>query len=228
MIESALESVDVTSANPTHTNKVIQVNNIEMPDLDAIVREGRDEPTTIKENLKLKNTVSTVQEYEQGTIGKIKDLTTAQAGNLISFARNPFQFIVSSVFRKFTKGAGILALITIIFEAVKTIIMELFKPGRFFDTRFRERIGAQVLLFLERKEQQELRQGFKRVITTTIGGLRGNTLQGQIGGNFYNPERIPFSSLDTRRISADNFSARDVRIRSFQDVGMAAARAGRG
>ena len=56
-------------------------------------------------------------------------MTSAQIGNVTAFAKNPFQFVVSSVFRKFTKGAGIAALAVIIFEAVKAIVLELFKSG---------------------------------------------------------------------------------------------------
>jgi len=229
MIESALQGSDVTSSggDSPKINRIIQVNNMELPDLDAVVRDSAD-PIGLKEDKKIKDTVETVGAFKEGSVGKVQQLTASQIGNVTSFARNPFQFMVTSVFRKFTKGAGVAALAVIIFEAVKAIVAELFKPGRLFDTQFRERIDQQVILFLSRREQNELRQGFKSVITTTIGGLRGDNLQGQIGGNFYNPERIPANFLDSRRIAESSAIPQDARARTFQAIGAAASRGRRG
>lgn len=227
MIESAFEGAEITSASPTHTNVLKQLNNIELPDLDSIVAQEIESTQSLKQDKKVKNTIEKVQQFDEGAVGKIQDMTTAQIGNITSFAKNPFRFITGAVFKKFTKGAGIAALAVIIFEAVKAIFLELFKPGREFDTQFRERISQQILIFLERKEQRELRQGNKQVITSTIGGLRGNQLQGQIGGNFYNPERIPTNFLDSRRVSSNNFISQDARSMSFTSVGQAGARSRR-
>ena len=76
-------------------------------------------------------------------------------------------------------------IVAIAVEVAKFLIDEMFKPGRAFDQRFREQINRQIIQFTTRKEQEELRAGYKSVITTTMGGLRGGILRGQIGGNFY-------------------------------------------
>jgi len=93
---------------------------------------------------------------------------------------------------------GLIAAITI--EVINYIKDQLYGPGRIFDIRFRELIDQQIIKFMERKQQQELKQGFRQIIVTTIGGLRGGTLAGQIGGNFYTPDRIPNDFLDPRAV----------------------------
>jgi hypothetical protein len=79
--------------------------------------------------------------------------------------------------RKFAKGAGVAALALIIFEAVKFVISELIKPGRFLDTRFKRDIREEILQFQRRQDQQNLRRGFSNVIITSSPRLRGSTNQ---------------------------------------------------
>ena len=83
--------------------------------------------------------------------------------------RDPFGFLFQGFLKKFGKGVGVFALATLIFEAVKFIIDELFKPGRDLDRTFKRTIRDEILLFNNEREQAELRQGFRSVIITTIG-----------------------------------------------------------
>jgi len=224
MIQSALESMEVTSANPTHINKLIQVNNIETPDLDAMIAESRSElelPDVTKQDKKITDTITTVDKFKAGNVGVIGKMGADQFSNIKQLATNPFSFMTHTLLRKLKSGAGVLFITTIAVEVAKFLILELFKPGRIFDQRFRERIDEQIIKFLDRKEQQELRQGFKTIITTTIGGLRGDTLRGQIGGNFYSGGQFGVTALayDPSRISRPNFNAIDNRTKSFQYVG---------
>ena len=223
-IRRLIESIKITSASPGHTNKVSAID--EMPDLDAAIKEAQGLDTEfIKERQQTRDAVADVRRMKQGNVGRIQRFSTAQMANITAFSANPFGFVTRSIFRKLFKGVGILFLIEIARQVADIILQEFFKPGRIFDVRFRDRIDKRIILFLEKKEQQELKQGFKQVITTTIGGLRGNTLAGQIGGNFFNPQRIPESFLDSRRVAEDEVITQNAQERS--GVGIGSRRGGR-
>ena len=207
-IRRMLESLKITSAGGKSTaeNTVVSIDNV--PDLDFQLNENDRK----------------IDDILDSNLGDLKDLSSEQFGNIRQVAVNPFGFITTTLLKKIKSGAGILFVAAIAVEVAKFLILELFKPGRAFDIRFREEIDKQVIQFLERKEQQELRQGFKSIITTTIGGLRGDSLRGQTGGNYYTPNRIPSRFIDPSQISPPNFNARDARKKSFQDIGAGAAR----
>jgi hypothetical protein len=212
-IRRMIESLKITSASPNHVNFVSEID--EMPDLDAAIKDAQGLDTEfIKERQDGIESVKQVKRFQQGNVGKIQKMSTKQVSNLIAFSTNPFGFITRSFFKKLFKGVGILFLIEIARQVADIILQEFFKPGRLFDVRFREQIDKQVILFLDRKEQQELKQGFKQVITTTIGGMRGATLAGQIGGSFQNPERITVDKLDQRRVVDDNIISQNAQSRS--------------
>lgn len=222
-VRRMIESLRITSASPAHVNFVSEID--EMPDLDAAIKEAQGQDTEfIKDREATTNAVKDVKRFKQGNVGKMQRLSTTQMGNLVAFSSNPFGFVSRTILRKLFKGVGILFLIEIARQVADIILQEFFKPGRIFDVRFKPFIDKQVILFLQRKEQQELKQGFKQVITTTTGGLRGTTLAGQIGGNFFNPERIPPQFLDARRIENDNVLVQNMQEKS----GLSAARSRRG
>ncbi len=217
MIQTVLESAEWTSANPTHINTLIQINAIDNPDLEEEFGE------TIKDS----EMGQKIDSIDKGNLGDIKQMSTEQFGNIRQLAVNPFSFLTRTILKKLKTGAGLLFIIAIAVEVAKFLLLELFKPGRIFDIRFREEIDKQIIKFLERKEQQELKQGFKSIITTTIGGLRGDSLRGQIGGNFYSEDRIPPRFIDPSLISPRNANAQDIRKKSFQDSGASLARSRR-
>lgn len=222
-VKRMIESLRITSASPAHVNFVSTIDD--MPDLDAALRDTQGlDPDFIKDKKKTEDSVKQVTRYQAGNVGELQRMTSKQMGNIKSFAANPFGFVSGTILRKLVKGFGILFLIEIARQVADLILQEFFKPGRIFDVRFREQIDKQVVKFLTRKEQQELKQGFKQVITTTIGGLRGPSLAGQIGGNFFNPERIPANFIDIRRIGDDNIISQNAQEAS----GLQAARSRRG
>ncbi len=201
MIQSALESMEVTSANPTHINKLIQVNNIDVSNIDQTIKEeiervikdikqdqgvgvskNVDTSESIKDKKKLILVSKSLKKLDEGNVGDVTRMTSAQFGNIKSFALNPAGFLIGTVMRKAFKGAGVLLLATLIFEAVKFIIAELLKPGRLLDIRFKRDIRREMMFFRLREQQQKLRQGFSRVIVTTMPGLRGG--QNQTGDSF--------------------------------------------
>ena len=134
-------------------------------------------------------------------MGDIQKMTAEQFGNVKQLANNPFQFISGIFMKRLVRGGIIVGLALMIYEMIQFLIAELMKPGRWLDRRFRRIVQQEVLLFTEAQLQQELRQGFKEVRVTTMEGLRGGS--GQVGGNFYNPERIPSNRLDIRRVTTN-------------------------
>lgn len=138
--------------------------------------------------------------FDTTGIKQINNMSSTQLTNLQGMTKDPFKFMLTSVFKKFARGAGVIVLATIIFTAVQIIISELMKPGRLLERIFRRMAKDEILLFNSREEQAELRQGFRTVTITTIPFLRGSELRGQISGNLYNPTAIPMNRLDERRV----------------------------
>ena len=141
--------------------------------------------------------------WKNGNVAKIQSFSSNQFGNVRQVAVNPFQFIFGTVARKLGKlgRAGLFVGIgLIIAEIVKFVINEQLKPGRLLDRRFRFLADKQILINTNRREQQELRQRFKTVIVTTMPGLRGLNVQGQVSGNLFNAGFISPTGLDRRLI----------------------------
>lgn len=187
MIQKVLESAEWTSASPVHINRLIQVNAIESPDFEQDIKDLLKEQSEKiiskpnEEKLKMTKTVETlnhkVKGFEDGFVGEVHNFTSEQFGNVKALASNPSGFILQSFMKKFAKGAGVIALALIIFEAVQWIISELMKPGRMLDIRFRRNIEREILAFRSREEKQKLNQGMRSVVMTSIGGLRGGSGQ---------------------------------------------------
>ena len=173
MIRKMLESSDFTSASPNFINKFITTTNVESPDLLDLVEEEKDTtPKFAKEKKKGKEITKTVDGWKKGNVGELGTLSQKQFGNVMDFAKNPFTFITGAFMRKFAKGAGVIALVAIIFAAVKQIINELLAPGRLLDLRFKRDIRKEIIAFRRREDQQKLKQGFSNIIITTMPRLR--------------------------------------------------------
>lgn len=183
MISKVLESAEWTSANPTHINRLIQINAIDNPDFESEIKEiiKQESEQTIEKSddkeVKREKQVKDVEEklgiWDKGNVGDIHNFTAEQFGNVKSLATNPTGFIFQTFMRKFAKGAGVLALAVLIFEAVQWIINELMKPGRMLDRRFRREIENEILAFRSREEKQKLNQGLTNIIVASRAGLRG-------------------------------------------------------
>ncbi len=202
-ILSALEAMEVTSANPTHINRLIQVNNIDVSEIDKAIEDEIKKLGGSGTGREAKQTKKKLARLDSGNVKELQDMSTKQFGNIKQLATNPFGFIIGAFGKRLAKSpigkigpAGFIAFLVI--EVGKFLKNELYAAGRILDPRFREAIDGQILKFMERKEQQELKQGYKSVITTTLGGARGGSVAGQLGGNFYFPNRIPTNFLDPR------------------------------
>jgi len=173
-VNRLISSLQITSASPGHINEVLQTDP--SIDLDEALTDALGD-TNIKQQKETKDTIKQVKKFEKGNVGEINRFTSAQFGNVKEFAKNPFTFITGTVFRKFAKGAGVIALAVIIFEAVKFIVSELLKPGRLLDRRFKRDIKTELIAFRRREDQQKLKQGFSNIIITTMPRLRGGQSQ---------------------------------------------------
>jgi hypothetical protein len=58
-------------------------------------------------------------------------------------------------------------------ELVKGILTEMFRPGGFFDRRYRRVIDDEVASLTERSEKAEISQGIRILRTTPVAGFRG-------------------------------------------------------
>lgn len=124
-----------------------------------------------------------IKALDKTPLGDMVSLSKDAIGNVVSFGKNPSGMLLRVLLSKFARGAGAIALAFIIMEAIKFGLEFLTRDGMPWDRRFKRYIHNEVIAFLDRLFKAELRQGFRTVITTTIGGLRGG--QGQVSGNQY-------------------------------------------
>jgi hypothetical protein len=176
MISKVVESLEITSASPGHINKVIQATEFDKPDLEALIKKDTNS-AAIKERRKTGMVLKKVDKWDKGNVGEISRLASNQFNTLMDFVRNPAGFVIQTFIRKFSKGIGVIALAVIIFEAVKVVISELLKPGRFLDLRFKRDITKEIIAFRRREDQQKLKQGFASIIITSQSRLRGSVNQ---------------------------------------------------
>ena len=213
MIEEALTSMRITSANPTHINHVIDFNFNAIADIDEDFSESF---FNTKKGKEINEGSELLKGYELGNVGALRRLTKQQYANIHAIALNPFGFFTNTLLRKLTKGAGIAALALILLDVIKFAIDELMKPGRELDRRFRRIASAEIRIFTERQEQEELRLGFKQIIVTSRPFLRGG--QGQISGNFYVPQGTIRQSFYQKGIplEAPNAKAQGAKGRNYR------------
>jgi len=165
LIERVLQSSTWTSAGGKSPidNFIKELRGLEPIDIDS----------DIKKLVKNSPEGKKLTKMDKGHVGEITRMTSTQFGNIRELATNPSGFIIQTFIRKFAKGIGIVALALVIFEAVKWIISELLKPGRFLDLRFKRDINKEIIAFRRREDQQKIKQGFSSIIITSIPRLRG-------------------------------------------------------
>ncbi len=150
-----------------------------------------------------------VTALKESNVNDVKNFSEQQFGNVKKVATDPFGFMFQGLLKKFSKlaRAGVyVGIALLIMEIVKFFVEEAMKPGRFLDRRFRRKAQDEIFLFNARKEQQELRQGFKEVRVTTLQGLRGLAGQGQVFGNLFpgGLDVIPGGFYDPKRSVAED------------------------
>jgi len=202
MIEDALTNSEWTSASPGFTNRIKNVNFTLTSEGDLATGLDETLPTTTK-GQEIDDGLETVDRYKESGVDQVSRYTNDQVGNLNSMVTNPFTFVMGAVTKGIVRGFGPPAFLIALGKLIETIIGALLEPGRPFDVRFREVAQQEILKFTDAQEQAKIRAGFAQIIVTTIGGLRGDSAQGKIGGNFYNRNVIPIDRIDPRPITAE-------------------------
>lgn len=179
---------------------------------------GKKTTATTKREQELDETIGIVESFQVGNVGKVDQFTSKQFGNVKGLASNPSRFIFQAFAGKLAamaRGGLYVALALIIYEIVQWVIDESMQAGRWLDRRFRRVAQEEILGFITRKEQQELRQGFKDIRVTTQQGLRGG--QGQVYGNLFAHSEV-YGTLANARTG---MVARDVIVTSATSHGFA-------
>ena len=188
-----------TSASPGHTNTVKEVNFTLTSEGDLATGLDETLPTTTK-GQEMDDGLETVDRYKESGVDQVSRYTNSQVNNMNSMVRNPFTFVMGAITKGIVRGFGPPAFLIAIGKLIEAIVGVMFAPGREFDVRFREMAQDEILKFTAAREQAELRAGFKQIIVTSIGGLRGSSAAGMIGGSFYNRFAIPPNRLDPKPI----------------------------
>ncbi len=160
MIATQIDSLEITSANPTHINHVIQVNQLISPDLESEMGGGG-----------ASGGQSGTDSIPQlgGKFG-VKDaplaLRATGGQGLTSFAS------------KFAGGAaalaGPLAIAFLVPALIPVIIDELTRPGGLMDKRFRIEAEKEFFNGMDRQTRQNTRIGDRQVIIQQIQGFRAS------------------------------------------------------
>lgn len=187
----------------------------ELKQITGTLDDASKSPVQIKKDKEIKETVDLTEMWKTGNVGAINNFTTQQFNNVKSMASAPAAFIFRAFAGKVGRAASLIGLGLIIFEIVKWIFDEMMLAGRYLDRRFRRLAQEEVLGFMSRKEQQELRQGFKDIRVTTQQGLRGGA--GQVYGNLFAHSEV-YGSLSAARTG---MIAKDVVVTSAPSHGFA-------
>ncbi len=181
MILSALESMEVTSANPTHVNHLIQVNNIEKPDLEAFLsqndksefRKDLDIDSFSKSPIKSGiDTSKLSKEDVQSMLDKV-GLKPENIGGLLSLTSGKGSLgLISRIGGLAGPIAGPLAIAFLIEPVTKAVINELQRPGGFMDKRVKIDYSKEVFAELDRQTRHNTRIGDRQVIIQQFEGFR--------------------------------------------------------
>lgn len=200
MILSALESMEVTSASPGHINHLIQVNNIDKPDLEPFLtqndkKEFRKEigEASFISNEQKNNVKQQFQQLSkedvQGMLDKVGLRPDNISGLLQLVGGKGAIGSISRVAGLAVPLTGPVATSLMIEPVTKAVIAELQRPGGFMDKRVKIDAQKEFFAALDRQTRQNTRIGDRQVIIQQFDGFR----------NFEG-----FASTNTSRTIRDN------------------------
>ncbi len=184
--------IELIPEDETKVNEMInKLGKIKTDDQDSVVvtssiKDAVDqslEEITGYDTSQIIDSLNITKEIKSGNVKDLMTLSKEHISTLIGFAKNPSAAIMGVFLQKFAKGAGAIALAFIIMEAIQFAMNYLMRDGMPLDRRFKRYVHNEVFSFLDRLQKMQLRQGYRSVIVTSIGSLRGG--QGQISGNLY-------------------------------------------
>lgn len=192
ILERAIYTQRITSANPRHTNETFAGSAEINPDQfeGQMQEEIRNAIGGIEGGgaKGLKDSQEKLGELLEGNVGKFNKFTSKQFSNIKQMSLNPVGFMASMFSRQIAKVASIIGLALLVKEIVQFVIDEAMKPGRALDRRFKRLASEEVMLFMTHQEQEKLRRGFRDVRVTTAPGLRGG--MNQVNGNLFSHQPV--------------------------------------
>jgi|APSaa5957512535_1039671.scaffolds.fasta_scaffold01948_9 hypothetical protein len=172
MIETALNSLEITSASPGHINNVIQITQTENPNLEDMIKDTA--PQTPR-------TATT----QQNPLAIIDSLSKEDAIGILGKAgispKNITGMLKMSTSGVGLAGAGIGALSSVfppalitllILQMIPEIIKELSRPGGLMDKRVKIDARNEAVSVLDRQTRQNTRIGDRQVIIQQFEGFR--------------------------------------------------------
>ena len=175
MILSALESMEVTSASDNMAggvkNRLIQVNNIEKPDLNAeLTNQTKKENTSLGGKTEAPKTINAKTDFIK------KELDPKNIGNVLSSTGGAGGFSGVAGITKLASFAAPIAAPLAIALSIKpiteAIIKELQRPGGFLDKRVKIDARKEAFSMLDRQTRQNTRIGDRQVIIQQFEGFR--------------------------------------------------------
>lgn len=166
MIENAMYSANITSANPLHVNHVesIDINPLEFETiLEEAIKEIVDTELSTRQTETLGSELS-IPSNEGGGIKEGQALGLARKG--LSTAQNPTSIVQQGL--SFLPHA---ALVAFVISMMPIIFRELTKPGGPFDLRWKRIMQDEFNAFLDRQTQHNTKIGTRQVIIQSRAGF---------------------------------------------------------
>ncbi len=170
MIQTALESLEITSANPTHINTVIQVNQLENPDLETILSNALGAQTGQSSESITKSLAKLSKEDAVGILGKA-GIAPQNIPNLLKLSTSGVGLGGAGI-GTFARVFPPAAVAFMVAQMIPAIIQELSRPGGIFDKRVKIDARNEAFATLDRQTRQNTRIGDRQVIIQQFEGFR--------------------------------------------------------
>lgn len=171
MILTIVESLEITSANPTHINNVIQSNEVDNPDLEGMIADSIPAQSTTTTDSTL---TGLTKEDATGILSKA-GINPKNIPNLMALSSGKGGL----VFLNAIGGAAGLSLLLgpltaglAVKPLTEAIIKELQRPGGFLDKRVRIDARNEAFAELDRQTRQNTRIGDRQVVIQQFQGFR--------------------------------------------------------
>lgn len=182
MIQKVLESAEWTSANPTHVNTLIQVNEIDNPDFEQeikqlisnkVIKEGKE--SELKEGTSMGTNKIDFDKITGkdvgGMLGKV-GIEPSKVTSLLSLTSGKGGLGMLGKFGALAGIASPFAIAMMVKPVTESIIKELQRPGGFLDKRVKIDARNETLAELDRQTRQNTRIGDRQVIIQQFSGFR--------------------------------------------------------
>lgn len=180
MILKQLESAEFTSANPTHINTLIQVNELEDQDFEDTIKnlveiEKKKEDKVEKEKISIDPKDIDFEKMSDKDVGGMLGKVGIEPGAvtaLLSLTSGKGGLGMLGKFGALTGIASPFAIAMMVQPVTESVIKELQRPGGFLDKRVKIDAREETLAEMDRQTRQNTRIGDRRVIIQQFNGFR--------------------------------------------------------